>query len=45
MSHSLAERMGGKFKFLKKLFTEGKGRARGGVAEGIEKTKGELILD
>jgi len=31
--------MGGKFKFLKKLFTEGKGRARGSVAEGIEKTK------
>ena len=27
MSHSLAERMGGKFKFLKKLFTEGKGKS------------------
>ena len=42
MSHSLAERMGGKFKFVLKLFTEGKGRARGSAAEGIEKTKGAL---
>ena len=42
MSHSLAERMGGKFKFLKKLSTEGMGRARGSVAEGIGKTKGAL---
>jgi hypothetical protein len=45
MSHSLAERMGGKFKFLYKLFTEGRGRAKGSVAEGIEKTKkGALIF-
>ena len=40
MSHSLAAQLGGKFKFLKKLFTEGKGSAKDSAAEGIEKTKG-----
>ena len=43
MSHSLAARMGEKFKFVFKLFTEGKECAKGSVAEGIEKTKGGLI--
>ena len=39
MSHSLAERMGGFFKFFGKKSTEGQEGARGSVAEGIEKTK------
>ena len=43
MSHSLAARLGGFFKFgFGKKSIEGKGRARGSVAEGIEKTKGAL---
>jgi|GEM_PF-3357414 len=47
MSHSLAERMGGFFKFaFGKKSIEGQADVRkGSVAEGIEKTKGALIFD
>jgi hypothetical protein len=44
MSLSLAGYMRGFFKFSGKKSSEGRKRAKGSRAEGIEKTKGALIM-